>query len=336
MTRKNLEPAPATGRARLRRAGAVLAAAWLAGCAGPQGYVTFVTKTSLSILDVDSTPPGVSVAYDRVEGYVGPQLLDGKAPPVTGSIRTDGNLLARNIRQVYATGRAALIVNGAASAPVPSSAPVIPPANPASAPQRPVFFGTGTVLGLKFSFSQDGLPGSFTLGYRRKEASVIPVTEDRLQLPSVIAVLSNDIQAGTRDKAGLGLEQYFATGDAADALASDPDIKRAFKAEGQGAVQAYFTQERLQSVAALDTLYCLSRLPDARLPGVWSHAELESVLGTGPGPYQAIRGKATPAEARTEYTSRLTLGQADDATRTAAYQVHKRYVCALATGTLAP
>ncbi|WP_051243247.1 hypothetical protein [Azohydromonas australica] len=336
MTKENLERAPAAGRARLCRAGAVLVAAWLGGCAGPQGYVTFVTKTSLSIVDVDSTPPGVSVAYDRVEGYVGPQLLDGKAPPVTGSIRTDGNLLARNIRQVYATGRAALIVNSPASAPAPAAEAASAPASAASGPQRPVFFGTGTVLGLKFSFSQDGLPGSFTLGYRRKEASVIPVTEDRLRLPSVIAVLSNDVQAGSRDKAGLGLEQYFATGDAADALASDPDIRRAFKAEGQGAVQAYFTQERLQGTAALDTLYCLSRLPDARLPGVWAHAELEKVLGADPGPYQAIRGKPTPAEARTEYTRRLTLGQADDAARTAAYQVHQRYVCALATGTLAP
>ena len=54
----------------------------LAGCATGPDRVVFVTKTSLSVLDYDTAPPGVGIAYDRVEGYFGPSYASGAVPPV--------------------------------------------------------------------------------------------------------------------------------------------------------------------------------------------------------------------------------------------------------------
>lgn len=93
-----------------RRAALALAVAGslaLAGCASVDTHATFVTKTSLALLDVDSAPSGVSFGYQRTEGYLGPRLKDGSAVPVAGFIRSNGDLLGRSLQQVYATGCAA-------------------------------------------------------------------------------------------------------------------------------------------------------------------------------------------------------------------------------------
>ena len=90
-----------------RRASIVLSLAIaLAGCASRPDTVVFVTKSSLG-LDVEQTPPSASIAYDRVEGYFGPRYESGAVPPVVAVFMTNGQLLDRRVKQLYATGDAA-------------------------------------------------------------------------------------------------------------------------------------------------------------------------------------------------------------------------------------
>lgn len=78
--------------------------------------VVFVTKSSLSIAEIETTPPEISLGYSRVEGYLAPAYENGALPPVLSSIRSDGSLFAPEIQQLYATGEAAnLVASGAAS-----------------------------------------------------------------------------------------------------------------------------------------------------------------------------------------------------------------------------
>ncbi|HSI59055.1 MAG TPA: hypothetical protein VLA16_15955, partial [Ideonella sp.] len=154
---------------------ALACVAVLAGCASPREHATFVTKTSFSLVDVDTAPAGVSIAYDRVEGYIGPRFDDGTVFPVAGSLETNGEFMNRQIRQVYATGNAALLVtaktlpaeSNASEATTPSGATpadtsaagvaggATPQATPVATPpdNKVMFFGTGTSVGLKLGFT---------------------------------------------------------------------------------------------------------------------------------------------------------------------------------------
>ena len=92
-----------------------LACAALTGCTTPDA-VLFVTDTSIGI-NVESKPPTVSVAYDRTEGFVGPRYDNGAIPPVVASLQTGGNVFNPKIRQVYATGTAAVRAVGTPNTP---------------------------------------------------------------------------------------------------------------------------------------------------------------------------------------------------------------------------
>ena len=137
----------------------------LAGCA--KDRVLFVTKTSLSILEADTTPAGISVAYDRVEGYLGPSSESGEAPPVLGYFGSDGSLFTPKVKQVYATGNAARVLTNVKQKCTPKKV---------DNADRVMFFGTSTTSGLKIGFTPDApLPDSFIFGWRRKEFSMVPL-----------------------------------------------------------------------------------------------------------------------------------------------------------------
>jgi hypothetical protein len=82
----------------------------MAGCASTD-HVLFVTKTSIGI-DFDAKPATASIAYDRIEGYVAPRYANGEIPPVVASVKSDGAIFKPAMRQVYATGDAAVIATG--------------------------------------------------------------------------------------------------------------------------------------------------------------------------------------------------------------------------------
>src|ERR671922_2196236 len=76
-----------------------------AGCSTPGAI--FVTKSSLAIADIDSTPAEMSIAMHRVEGFIAPRNRNGDTPPVLAHIKSNRAYMYPEIQQVYATGTAA-------------------------------------------------------------------------------------------------------------------------------------------------------------------------------------------------------------------------------------
>jgi hypothetical protein len=302
---------------RLHSVLGLLFASLLTACASGPGTVVFVTKTSLGV-DVEQTPPAASIAYDRVEGYFGPRYDSGAVPPVVASFTTNGKLLGRDVKQVYATGDAArLLANPAA--PVTAD-PLL------TGDLKPMFFGTSTTLGLKVGYESGGSTSTFTLGYKRKELSVIPVAQG--VFPSVLATLQTDTDATTLTTTSFGAGQLFATGSAASDLARRQQVRDVFMARADAAFGDYRAEEREQGRHALVTLSCLAGLGDAQLPKVWSNADALGVLDKDAkvGEFATL----TPAAARDKYTRYMALLNADSADTTLRMSLHRQYVCGLA------
>jgi hypothetical protein len=206
------------------------------GCAY-RDSVLFVTKTSLGI-DVDSKPPSASIAYDRVEGFLGPRYDNGGVPPVVGRLQTDGAVFNPRVRQLYATGSAAALVADQNASAGPTEL---------KGKKMFMFFGTTTSTGLKVTFMGQ-YPDSFHIGYRRKEFSFIPLGhtknsagEDVDIYPSVLATLDNRLQVGTNPvsgpTSGLQVGQLFATGVAADEYARSAVVRQLFQDEVTAAIE---------------------------------------------------------------------------------------------------
>lgn len=300
--------------------GCWIALVLVGGCASD--HVVFVTKTSLGV-DVEATPASASLAYDRVEGYAGPQLSDGSVLPVAGAISTDGKLFDRKVRQIYATGNAALIATGKIDVPAPASDP------PNIAP-KPMFFGTGTTLGLKLGFGEGGISNSMSLGYKRKEISVIPFSDPEY-LPSVLATLNNVVAAATKDAAGLSQQQYFATGGAAETLALRQEVRDLFGDMASDALGTYRKSELDQHRIVLGTLSCLSRVADVELVQVWNNAEAVDLFHGNDQALLLIRQAGSTGEARAQYTRHLAIINAASAAHSLRLQLHREAVCAYAT-----
>jgi hypothetical protein len=207
----------------------------LVGCATDE--VIFVTKTSISIVDADTTPPSVSIAYDRFDGYIGPRYPDGAVPPIVASMNSSLDIFEPQISQVYATGEAAVLVSDST---MPSSKCSVTPLQldlgDTSQNKKTMYFGTSATLGLKLGFSAQGAPNSIVLGYRRKEVSVIPVgirtdSSKRVETdsyPSVIASINVRVNAAN-NSVQVPLTEYFATGAAATCLAQSEQVRQNFQ-----------------------------------------------------------------------------------------------------------
>jgi hypothetical protein len=245
---------------------ALLALTLLSGCSTTDQAV-FVTKTSLTVLDADTSPPALSIAYDRTEGFYGPAYENGAAAPVTAILQSNGNLLAPQVRQLYATGHAAEIVAGRA------------PAERAElgGRKRPMFFGTQTNIGLKLTFAaEQPVPTALHFGYKRKEASVIPIgttgegADARDHYPSAIAAIDNTNTLETAEGTTLRVTQFFATGAAADALA--PGLRDTFAQRIDEAVE-YRKNLSAQQTKAGEILALYPGVPHARRLEVWTEAD---------------------------------------------------------------
>lgn len=226
-----------------------LLAVFLSGCATPPNTVVFVTKTSFGV-DVEQQTPGVSIAYDRVEGYIAPRYHNEKIPAVYASFNSNGEIYNRDVRHVYATGKAArdIASNQArlarldtsnklynvANFTAPNTAPEQKTVATTPEPKRSMFFGTSTTIGLKLA-SADLSGDTFVFGVKRKEMSIIPTDGDPDNFPSVIALFTSDLAAKKpddakqrKDKNILDIRQFFATGSAADYVANDEVINYQF------------------------------------------------------------------------------------------------------------
>ena len=234
-------------------------------------HVMFVTDTSLGI-NVESKPATASIAYDRTEGFIGPRYSDGTIPPVVASLQTGGNVFNPAIRQFYATGNAAVLATSASSSNTPPRQPASssgPSSNGSTDPRNTIgklaFFGTSTTIGVKVGFDgQAPLPDSFVFGYRRKEFSFIPVDDAdngtggggySSTLASIDSNTSTSNPAGVTvagpGSVGLSATQFFATGIAADNLATNPGVARAMSFAAATAASATLSPTQAAQVQAL-------------------------------------------------------------------------------------
>ena len=251
----------------------------LAGCATDQKTATFITKTSLSILDADSTPPNISIAYNRDEGYFGPRYESGAVPSVLASIRSDGNIFDPQVMQLYATGNAAEIAAGR------DPAQVTVDSSQMTGDTKRMIFGTTTTVGFKVDVGPNSTPKGLLFGFRRKEVSVIPLAtaakskadqSDVHAYPSVIAAIDTTARS-TREQDTLALNldnrQFFATGIAAEAMAiplRNEFLKRAEQDAGANGLA--------QRLAAAELLTCYAGLRVADRPDVWRDADSHNLF----------------------------------------------------------
>jgi hypothetical protein len=252
-----------------------------AACTPLQDHVVFVTKTSMGV-DFDAEPPAVTIGYDRVEGYLGPRADDGSVPPVLASIQSDGKPFGSKVRQTYATGAAAVrVAEGMAG----HDSDDVSTDQTISGGLKLMFFGTTTSVGLKVAGGPSG-PSSATFGYKRKEASIIPLGRlpaeegkpQKYVYPSVIASIDTTAGASSVQAAGLSNTQFFATGRAAEHYASTAPVQQAFNERSKEALQAFDRTETQQRLVAGDVLACYAGvLPDKR-PQVWQDAQARGLL----------------------------------------------------------
>ena len=298
----------------------------LSGCASNDAV--FVTKTSFSVVDVDTTPAGVSFAHDRTEGYFGPRFDNGQVYPVTGFFSGNGSGLTREVRQVFAGGDAASVVLGAA--------PSVPIATDCGDQRKkpPLLFTTGTTLGIKLGFAESTiLPTSFVFGYRRKEAAWVPVS--KTCQPSVLATLDSSVEArgqANDPKLKGRVGQYFATGVAAVLLASDPLIRSTFKREAQKALtseEQFNSREAEHNQLTLDIVGCAMNVPDEGFDKIVSNADELNILASADDAGQ-IRAGVNAKEKFARYTRLLRLRNGDAEPRTVSLAMHKTRVCKLA------
>ena len=217
----------------------------LAGCANPR-YGVFATSTNLGI-DADVTAGKVVIGYDRTEGFVGPGYPEtGTAPSVFGFIESDQNVFNPKVRQLYATGSAAeLVTQDKTPDPLKDLKP-----EESLGPSKIMVFGTTTSIALRIGYGPNALlPDSISFGYKRREASLIPVLPATAATPETAAtpakyvstLASIDMNTTTStglSKATVGVRQFFATGNAARNLAADKIIRGIYRLEAEGALSA--------------------------------------------------------------------------------------------------
>ena len=238
----------------------------IAGCATPD-KVVFVTSTDINI-GYDATVGSTNIGYDRNELVVGPGYPEtGATPPVFARMQSNLSLFAPEIKQLYATGDAAraatkgfrrhcqydskdpFLLRGN---PAPSGGNLVPVpvtcAEPAMGGNRRIlYFGTTTSFGLKTMFTQN-VPTAVTIGFKRKEFSIIPlqdlsVTPGVNKAPlddyaSVLGGITIGSQITTSTGTKVGLDQFFATGAAADNLATQKTVQDIFTTRATDALQA--------------------------------------------------------------------------------------------------
>ena len=324
----------------------------LCGCATPRDAAFFVTKTSTSIVDADASPATLSLGYDRTEGYAGPRFSDGSVFPVASAIESRGSGINREIRQVFVAGKAALIATERKTTEPPKPVepkPQTPATESAGQPEKPspgaedanrkvMLFGTGTAIGIKLGFAEGSpMPNSFTLGYRRKEAAVIPVTQGLLDT-SALGSIGNRIETAAasgaaRSTTGFDVQQFFATGHAADNLAALDSIKSRFAETAEkavGNVELFRLEEAKQGRHALDTLVCANRIVDAAvMDRVFNNAEdmqLFAKLNFMP----RIRATNDARVRRQIYYDSLSVLEPAEPKVTQAMEYHRNLVCRLA------
>ncbi len=311
----------------------------LTGCGADEEAVLFVTKTSLGI-DFERTPATANIAYSRTEGYIGPVLEDGTLPPVAASLNTNAELWTPKVQQLYATGDAAIAVttapDGAAVTTANDEGSETPDCGSDPCPTKLAFFGTTSTIGIKAGFDPAGAPDSFLFGYRRKEASLIPLTKNTqngvtvTNYPSVLASFDSSGDASAPEKTHLKVRQFFATGKAALALGNNRNQRQHFQAKAEDALVLYHTGVERQRGQALKALSCLPGVPDAKLGDVVYNAIEQGLFHDG-ADTEGLTARSAQ-QIRLIYSANISNTVGTDQGRTDRLKTHGDFVCGLLTG----
>ena len=261
----------------MRRSGTPLLLAAGLCVAACNDSVLFVTSTGIN-LGYDTAPPSIDLGYNRTEGYTGPAYSNGALPPVVGRIQSNLDVFSPVVRQTYATGPAAeLLTKPDADSTVKdhqfSSVPLV-----SNSRRVAYFGTESTVgLRVSFTgpTASSGIPSSVALGYRRKELSWIPVTLAKAnsgcvgstvptpRLAATVAtvaaqngvtpesievdcygstlaniVINGSVATAGQPNASLLLDQFIATGVAAENLAADTST-----ADSKGILRSVFRSQ---------------------------------------------------------------------------------------------
>ncbi len=310
----------------------------LAGCSTTERAV-FFTKTSISVLDVDSTPAAISVAYDRTEGYLGPSYPNGATPSVVGSFKSDGQIINPKIKQVYATGRAAEIVTAKnqndSDAQSHNNLEYSDDSD-----KKMMFFGTSTALGIKIGVEQNN--PAFLLGFKRKEASYIPLQgvtvngKKRDQYASVLASIDTDVDfTATEQKLKYG--QFFATGKAAKQLAQNGNIRAAFAEKATVSFDQEFSDQAAAQGEATHCSFSVKQqdwntiIQSGMSSGVLTEEEIKEQVLAANQAYQASGSAADQLQLIRAHSTAVS-GATDgmSAKKSILINAHRNLVCDLA------
>jgi len=220
------ETKPPTAEISIARREGVIEPGFEAGQTAPvmAGFQSHNNPLSRFFFGVQSTFAGGDAAVALSQGPFGAQIDD--APP------------HRDSNGVYIPGSSGLCLSQAPEPPALSFASI-----PKKGEVMPFIFGTDSMLGLKVGWTGTAgpLPDSLKLGFNRKEAAwaplfgtdqtscTIPGTTTKgsyvVWMPSFLATLDANGNAGQPSETGIDWVQYFATGTSATTLANRNDVR---------------------------------------------------------------------------------------------------------------
>ncbi len=253
---------------------AISSALTFTGCAK---RLVFATQTSLG-LDVSGTaqvPNKVSFSHNRYEAAIVPRKTNGEAHSVYGGLNADINFFdGSTIQQTFATGKAAELATG--SSDMPGKLPETSNKN-----TDPLIFMTGTTFGLHLTAGETELAPSLLMGYRRSEATVIPVPDPAQEVRPVYADIlintknratqgnpSNGAQSITTEfpsGSGVRIKQSFATGAAAINLAADSGVQEKLSKAAGTAANALARLREKSAGLVREVALEVNRLSEAQL-----------------------------------------------------------------------
>ncbi len=209
--------------------------------------VVFVTRTNVAV-DLDATPPTVSIGYKRDELVLEPRDENGRVLPVLTTVSTSAKPLEFGANHSFATGDAAIVMSkyltSNAELDVVTNSPIklddlvtalgsgLPGNEISRTARERIVFKTDSSLGLEVDWNASSYPNAVALGYKRKEFAYVPLADSKkkagmLHLASLLATAAGASQVGTPEESGIVIGQTFATGFAATLMASHPAVRRA-------------------------------------------------------------------------------------------------------------
>lgn len=276
---------------------------------GCKNRLVFVTQTSAG-LDISGTanyPNKVSFSYSRYEGAIVPRKTAGsnQSHSVYGGMDSDVKFALPpkyRIDQVFATGEAAALaakrITELSSGGREETTADRGGGNGRKTESRtdtaPLVFLTSTTLGIHFTAGEQELNPTALVGYRRREATVIPIVDSAKEARSVYADIhlsSRELDAAKSDAAsgdepdaavrrelaeengvsqwgGVRIKQSFATGHAAETLAAGDSQVRAKldAAAGLQATDRNLKRLKLRAEGLAEEIFTeLDRLEDEQL-----------------------------------------------------------------------